>query len=94
MTGYEIDRTCPHCGHDHLCSPREAKAVFRVSAWGVDALLDDPDATRVCSFCHRIKIDGEWEHLSSVGERAWDLAQASDTKSKDDYALILRGLEP
>lgn len=81
------ERLCPMCGHEKVCSVREAKMVFDVSTWGAQPILDK--ATKVCSWCHSVLLDGEWERLQSVGERAWQLAQASSTHGKDHYVESL-----
>jgi len=81
------DRTCPRCGKDRLCSGREARQVFQTGGWGATALLED--AELVCSFCHAVKVNGEWDELQSVESRAWNLSQASSSKNKAEYEAIL-----
>lgn len=88
MTPGHADRECPLCGHERVCSVRDAHQVFRVSEWQVaESMFEDAD--RVCSLCKAVRIDGTWDRAQSVDSRAWELAQASDSKTADEYREIL-----
>lgn len=80
-------RQCPVCLKDRLCGPKTVKQVFRTSGWGATSMLEDAD--RVCSFCHAVRIDGQWQRMETVDSRAWKLSQASSSKNVNDYKVIL-----
>lgn len=86
-------RECPVCLNDNLCSPQEARAVFRPSSWGPSEMLDGADL--VCSVCHSVRREGAWERMETVDARAYELAQASSSKTTGDYRdVITGGIEP
>lgn len=82
-----MDRTCPACGEEKVVSTETAREVFDTRSWrGATSLLEYAEAEYVCSWCHAIRLAGDWTRLVSVDQRAWQLAQASSSKSKSDYA--------
>lgn len=78
------DRECPGCGNEQVCSAEEAQAAFNVNNWqGAVSMLEY--AEYVCPICKAVRISGDWTRILSINERAWELAQASSTKSKEEY---------
>lgn len=78
------DRECPGCGTERVCSAREAQRAYNTTNWqGSVSMLDY--AEYVCPVCKAVRISGDWTRMLSVNERAWELAQASSTKSKEQY---------
>lgn len=88
-----FERECPVCLKERVCGVLEARLIFgSLSSWGATSMLDD--ATAVCSFCHSVKIDGQWKRMQTVSSRAYELSQASSSKSSSDYREILtRGID-
>lgn len=83
-----MDRTCPVCGKDRVTSVDEAKTIFKTASWGATSMLDNADY--VCSWCHSVRINGEWTRMQTVSERAWRLSQGG-SKSKREYVDTLTG---
>lgn len=53
-----MNRTCPHCEKDRVCSLREIEAVFhgfaeRRKQHRYEAAQADPDCNHLCSACGR-----------------------------------------
>jgi hypothetical protein len=79
---------CPGCGNEQIVSVREARAVYRVKKWGGQTTMLDYSEL-VCPTCKAVRINGDWTRMQSVRERAYELSQASSSKSKSDYREIL-----
>lgn len=80
-----MGRECPACGRETVVSGREALEVFDTRSWrGATSLLEYEETELVCSYCHAVRLAGDWTRIVSVNERAWQLAQASSSKSKEE----------
>lgn len=77
---------CPACGNsNHLCSPREAKAVYDTRSWrGNTGMLEVSSAEVVCAWCKAIRISGDWTRFQTVDSRAQELSQGGN-KSRSEY---------
>lgn len=78
-------RSCPNCGRDKLCSGREALAIYRRASWADEETLDP--VSLMCPFCTWARYhDGSQTTLTTPGDRAYELAQATSQSDKDrDY---------
>lgn len=78
--------TCPACGNsNHLCSPREAHAVYDTNSWrGNMGLLEVSSAEVVCAWCKAIRINGDWTRFQTVDSRAQQLSREGN-KTKAEY---------
>lgn len=85
--GVGSDRQCPVCLMDRVCGVGGAKAAFRTKSWGKPGMLDRADL--VCSFCHAVRIDGDWQRMEPVAQRAWNLAEGSGSNDVDHYRDVL-----
>lgn len=86
-------RQCPVCTKERLMSADHADDVTSTSDWGATAMLDNADL--VCEWCHAARIDGRWERMQMIGDRAQELASGGGKKTRGDYReMLTAGIDP
>lgn len=83
---------CPVCLHDRLLSPEAAESVYLTSGWGATAMLDEADL--VCSWCHSVRIDGEWRRMQALGDRARAISEAGNKSYQEAKDSLSGGITP
>lgn len=90
--GMMVGETCPRCGLDHVCSPRELSVVYpRVAGKWSGPLSAIGDAEYVCAWCRLLIMpDGEWIRLDkgdrSTAHRLSDVSNTSRGEWRDRLA--------
>lgn len=73
----EVDRTCPACHHDRLCSKRDVEGAYPPAERGtaMQAFLDSEQGTHMCVHCRRF-FDIQVTSTQSTRDVGVDLSEA------------------